>query len=92
VVARLSATVHLFYYLTCAPTSGLKIGEFLSASSFSGLHDRFNVAFGTLSFATLPDWAEETPEGVTLTQLGCESRCCSLVLTPFLDIAADQSV
>lgn len=73
VVARLAATVHLFYYLTCAPNSGLKIAEYFTQSTFLGLHDRFNVAFGTLSFASLPHWAEGTSDGTKLVSLGCES-------------------
>lgn len=73
VVARLSATVHLFYYLACAPKSSINLTEFFTASTFLGLHDRFNVAFGTLSFASLPDWATGTAEGVRLTELGCSS-------------------
>lgn len=75
IVSRLSSTVHLFYYLTCAPSSTLKINEFFTQSPFLGLHDRFTVAFGMLSFASLPDWAEEEEdegEGRKLVELGCE--------------------
>ncbi|KDE08433.1 hypothetical protein MVLG_01468 [Microbotryum lychnidis-dioicae p1A1 Lamole] len=69
VAARLSATVHIFHYLTCALGSTIKIGEWFSESAYSGLHDRFNVAFGTLAFGNLPEWAEETPEGDELIRL-----------------------
>lgn len=75
IVSHLSSSVHLFYYLTCAPSSTLKINEFFTQSPFLGLHDRFTVAFGMLSFASLPDWAEEE-EGESevrkLVELGCE--------------------
>ncbi|ORY77576.1 hypothetical protein BCR35DRAFT_325508 [Leucosporidium creatinivorum] len=76
IVSRLSSTVHLFYYLTCSPSSTLKINEFFTQSPFLGLHDRFTVAFGMLSFASLPDWAEEEEdqrmegEGRKLVELG----------------------
>ncbi|KAM0751513.1 hypothetical protein T439DRAFT_379632 [Meredithblackwellia eburnea MCA 4105] len=69
VVTRLSSSVHLFYYLVCAPKSILNITEFFTQSNFLGLHDRFTVAFGTLSFAALPDWAAGKEEGITLTEL-----------------------
>lgn len=65
--------MHLFYYLACAPRATINITEYFTQSTFLGLHDRFNVAFGTLSFATLPDWAVGTPEGSRLTELGCAS-------------------
>lgn len=74
--------MHLFYYLLCSPSSTLKVGEFFTQSSFLGLHDRFNVAFGMLSFAGLPDWAEEEGEeevGRVLVELGCESFLLSRV-------------
>lgn len=69
-VERLSASVHLYYFLTCAPGSTLKSSTFFAQSAYGGLHDRFTVAFGTLSFAGLPDWAEGTQEGRTLAGLG----------------------
>ncbi|KAI5474747.1 hypothetical protein MNV49_002525 [Pseudohyphozyma bogoriensis] len=70
VVVRLTSSVQLFYYLTCAPTSTLSIAEFIAHSAYVGLYDRFNVAFGTLSFAALPDWAVDTPQGTRLAELG----------------------
>lgn len=73
IAKRLSALVHFFYYLIAAPTSTFSIAEFLSTNKSSlGLPDRYNVAFGTLSYANLPDWAEDIVEGVTLTTLSCE--------------------
>ncbi|SCV73353.1 BQ2448_7279 [Microbotryum intermedium] len=69
IASRLSANVHIFYYLTCALGSTIKIGEWFSESAYSGLHDRFNVAFGTLAFGNLPEWAEATAEGDELIRL-----------------------
>ena len=70
---RLAAAFHLFHYLTYAPNSTIKIAEFFKASPFVGLHDRFNVAFGMIAFAGLPDWAENTAEGKVLNELACAS-------------------
>ncbi|KAL8279916.1 hypothetical protein RQP46_007766 [Phenoliferia psychrophenolica] len=70
VVARLSALVHLFYYIACSPKSTINLTEYFTQSTYLGLHARFNIAFGTLSVASLPDWAVGTPDGVRLTELG----------------------
>ena len=70
---RLAAAFHLFHYLAYAPNSTIKIAEFFKASPFVGLHDRFNVAFGMIAFAGLPDWAENSPEGKVLGELACTS-------------------
>lgn len=78
-VDRLSAAFGLFYYLALAPNSTLKIAEFFTVSSFVGLHDRFNVAFGLLSFASLPEWTEGTSEDARLRQLrGTQPSLCDM--------------
>ena len=81
VVSRLAASFHLFHYLAYAPNATLKIAEFFQASPFVGLHDRFNVAFGMMAFAGLPDWAEGTGEAKVLVELACTSP---LFLAPLL--------
>ena len=65
--------MHLFYYLACSPKTTINLTEYFTRSTYFGLQDRFNVAFGTLSFGSLPDWAVGTSEGSRLTELSCVS-------------------
>lgn len=43
------------------------------SSSFVGLGDRLVVAFGTICYAGVPEWAVGSDEANRLVELGCAS-------------------
>ncbi|KAK4048963.1 hypothetical protein OIO90_005598 [Microbotryomycetes sp. JL221] len=57
-IERMSANVHLLYYLVCAPHSNLHLGEFFAHSTYATIQDQFYSSFGTLAFANAPLWVE----------------------------------
>jgi len=82
VVGRLAAAVRLFYLVFCGPRSELKVSEFLGKSGYAGLYDRFYVAFGTVGFAGVPEWAEGREEGRVLAELRWVAQECCEDVSP----------